>query len=46
MDRILTAAVRPQDKSAAFTATYNERVENVPLVFAYIRSKFNEVANA
>lgn len=46
MDRILTEAVRPQDKAAAFTATYNERVENVPLVFDYIRSKFVDVAAA
>lgn len=46
MDRIITVAVRPQDKSAAFTATYNERVENVPLVFDYIKTKFNEVALA
>lgn len=36
MDHILSNAVRLQDKSAAFTATFNEQLENLQIVFDYV----------
>lgn len=46
MNLILTDAVRLQDKLSAFTATYNEREENVQMVFDYVTANFVRISNA
>lgn len=46
MNLILTNAVRLQDKSAAFTSTYNERDENLDIVFDYVTENFISISEA
>lgn len=42
----MTNAVRLQDKSSAFAAVYNERLENIPIIFDYVTNNYDRISAA